>query len=67
VDENNQCDFEDSNDDNSVSSNEGYNSDEQLIIKANKHIEQAVCQHSYINSLKETMRSEAGNEHHAQR
>jgi hypothetical protein len=58
---------EEDDDSNSSSSSSSVNSDEELIIKANEHIEQAIAQRTYINTLKLQAESEADNEHSARR
>jgi hypothetical protein len=62
-----QCSSSDKEDDDSNSSSSSINSDEELIIKANEYIEQAIDQHTNINTLKQQAESEADNKHSAQR
>jgi hypothetical protein len=51
----------------SFSSNDRKFSDEEIIAKANLHVEQAKAQHLYINELKTLAEAEKENEHSAQR
>lgn len=57
----------DSDASNSSSSNESDFSDEDLIAKANLHVEQAKSQRLYINELKAVAEEESRNEHTARR
>jgi hypothetical protein len=50
-----------------LSSNDGEISDEEIIAKANLHMEQAKVRCLYINELKTLAESEKENEHSAQR
>jgi hypothetical protein len=50
-----------------LSSDDSKFSDEEIIAKANLHVEQAKAQHLYINELKTLAEAEKENEHSAQR
>jgi hypothetical protein len=51
----------------SLSSNDSEFSDKEIIAKANLHVEQAKAQRLYINELKTLAEAEKENEHSAQR
>jgi uncharacterized Zn finger protein (UPF0148 family) len=64
VEASNEREADNSDDDRvSVSSDFSVNTEEDLIIKANEHVEQAIAQRTYINAVKDIARSEAMYEH----
>ncbi len=68
VEASNECEVDNSNDDRvSVSSDVSVNTEEDLIIKANVHVERAIAQRTYINAVNDIARSEAMYEHTEQR